>query len=106
MKLLSSKGRGAGRNRATNTETDRATGSATDTGEVGGSVSLVGRLLVPVVALSATLFASPGFAQAEKPDPDAGAVIAQGVCAACHGPDGNSPLPVNPNLAGQHAEYT
>lgn len=27
------------------------------------------------------------------------------VCTACHGPDGNSPLPVNPNLAGQHPEY-
>ena len=26
-------------------------------------------------------------------------------CAACHGTDGNSPIAVNPNLAGQHAEY-
>jgi cytochrome c553 len=30
---------------------------------------------------------------------------AAGVCAACHGADGNSPLPVNPSLAGQHPEY-
>lgn len=27
------------------------------------------------------------------------------VCAACHGVDGNSPLPANPSLAGQHADY-
>ncbi len=26
-------------------------------------------------------------------------------CAACHGPDGNSPIPTNPNLAGQYADY-
>lgn len=28
------------------------------------------------------------------------------VCAACHGPDGNSTTPANPSLAGQHPEYT
>lgn len=28
------------------------------------------------------------------------------VCAACHGVDGNSAIPVNPSLAGQHPEYT
>jgi len=27
------------------------------------------------------------------------------VCAACHGPDGNSVVPTNPKLAQQHAEY-
>jgi cytochrome c553 len=27
------------------------------------------------------------------------------VCAACHGADGNSPNPIWPSLAGQHAEY-
>jgi cytochrome c553 len=26
-------------------------------------------------------------------------------CAACHGPDGNSPSPLFPRLAGQHADY-
>lgn len=31
--------------------------------------------------------------------------IAKTVCAACHGPDGNSAIPANPNLAGQHAAY-
>ena len=27
------------------------------------------------------------------------------VCAACHGADGNSPNPIWPSLAGQHADY-
>ena len=28
------------------------------------------------------------------------------VCAACHGSDGNSPVPMYPKLAGQHESYT
>jgi cytochrome c553 len=31
--------------------------------------------------------------------------IAQTVCAACHGADGNSVITLNPKLAGQHPEY-
>jgi len=58
-----------------------------------------------LLAVSASLVSLPLMAQTAKPDPDAGAVIAQGVCAACHAADGNSALPVNPNLAGQHPEY-
>jgi cytochrome c553 len=27
------------------------------------------------------------------------------VCGACHGPDGNSPSPMFPRLAGQHEDY-
>ena len=27
------------------------------------------------------------------------------VCAACHGADGNSQIPMNPILAGQYADY-
>ena len=27
------------------------------------------------------------------------------VCAACHGPDGNSPVAMNPRIAGQYADY-
>ena len=37
-------------------------------------------------------------------DPDAGKQKAQ-LCAACHGPDGNSTNPAWPSLAGQHPEY-
>jgi cytochrome c553 len=40
-----------------------------------------------------------------KGDPARGQVIVSTVCVACHGADGNSPIPVNPKLAGQHPEY-
>ena len=40
-----------------------------------------------------------------QPDVERGKQIAATVCAACHGPDGNSPAPANPILAGQHAGY-
>jgi len=26
-------------------------------------------------------------------------------CVGCHGPDGNSPAPINPNVAGQKEQY-
>ena len=51
--------------------------------------------------------ASP-LAAAEPPvkaDSAKGQSIANKVCAACHGPDGNSPTPANPKLAGQIPEY-
>ena len=38
-------------------------------------------------------------------DPAKAQPIAGQLCAACHGADGNSPLPMNPSLAGQHPEY-
>lgn len=34
-----------------------------------------------------------------------GKQIASTVCAACHAPDGNSTIPANPILAGQHGGY-
>lgn len=54
---------------------------------------------------TATLFALfvTGQAAAEG-DPQAGQAKSA-VCAACHGPDGNSFNPEWPRLAGQHAEY-
>ncbi len=33
------------------------------------------------------------------------APAASQVCAACHGPAGVSPIPTNPNLAGQYVDY-
>ena len=38
-------------------------------------------------------------------DPNKGKTVAGGVCAGCHGNDGNSIIPTNPILAGQHAAY-
>lgn len=37
-------------------------------------------------------------------DPAAGEAKSA-TCKACHGPDGNSPTPAFPILAGQHADY-
>jgi len=57
------------------------------------------RLIATVVALiSVTSAQAAG-------DPAKAQGIATQVCAACHGIDGNSLLPANPSLAGQHPEY-
>ena len=40
-----------------------------------------------------------------KADSAKGQSIANKVCAACHGADGNSPTPANPKLAAQIPEY-
>ena len=58
--------------------------------------SRVGTLVV--VALSAAM---PAYAQ----DSAAGGKKAAEVCAACHGPDGNSSQGIYPSLAGQTARY-
>ncbi len=42
---------------------------------------------------------------AAKADITKGGAIAQAVCGACHGPDGNATGPTFPKLAGQHAGY-
>lgn len=44
-------------------------------------------------------------APAAAGDADAGKKIATEVCAACHGPDGNSANPQFPIIAGQHKDY-
>ena len=54
--------------------------------------------LVTVAALSVATFATAG-------DIEAGKKKAAEVCAACHGQDGNSPVPDFPKIAGQHADY-
>jgi cytochrome c553 len=40
-----------------------------------------------------------------KPDLAKARKIAETVCVACHGVDGNSPLPANPIIAGQGSAY-
>ena len=44
-------------------------------------------------------------AEPARGDSAKGQSIANKICAACHGADGNSPTPANPNLAGQIPEY-
>lgn len=47
---------------------------------------------------------SPEYAST-KGNAKKGQQIASQVCAGCHNADGNSTIPANPILAGQHAEY-
>jgi cytochrome c553 len=60
-----------------------------------------------LVAACAVIGASTasGEESGAKPDLAKAQQIVNQVCAACHGADGNSPSPANPNLAGQQAEY-
>ena len=53
------------------------------------------------------MYASVAAADATTPkaDLERGKQLATTVCAACHGADGNSTAPANPNLAGQHGGY-
>jgi cytochrome c553 len=62
---------------------------------------------VVLVAACAVIGASTasGEDRATKPDLAKAQQIVTQVCAACHGPDGNSASPANPNLARQQAEY-
>lgn len=55
------------------------------------------------VMLAATFTANA--AETAKADPAKGKAIAETVCVACHGADGNSVAPANPILAGQVPEY-
>lgn len=61
------------------------------------------------VLLTATLLAATASAAdapaAPKVDLAKGAASYGAVCAACHGADGNSTVPSQPSLAGQHPEY-
>lgn len=61
-------------------------------------------------SLLLSLFLAAGAVQAEdkatgQPDLAKAKQTAEQVCGACHGVDGNSQIPANPKLAGQHAEY-
>jgi len=60
-----------------------------------------------IVGFGVILNALSGFAESNVATPaDLGKGQAAAViCAACHGGDGNSAIAVNPNLAGQHAQY-
>jgi cytochrome c553 len=69
--------------------------------------SLLAALSMTALALGSTAgLTSLATAQTPgKPDLARAKQLAEQVCAACHGADGNSPVPTNPNLAGQGAEY-
>jgi len=55
--------------------------------------------------LSAIVLLCGAASLATAADLEAGKKKAAEVCAACHGPDGNSQAADFPRLAGQHADY-
>jgi len=56
--------------------------------------------------LFATSFVTHASEQATaKADPAKGKVVAESICVACHGADGNSMSSANPHLAGQIEQY-
>jgi cytochrome c553 len=65
------------------------------------------RFFAVFAGLIASVYASVAAADADVPkaDLERGRQLASTVCAACHGADGNSTAPANPNLAGQHGGY-
>ena len=62
-----------------------------------GSLAFVASELAISTAFAAEPAAKPDLAKAKQ--------TAEQICAACHGADGNSASPANPNLAGQQAAY-
>ncbi len=76
-------------------------------------MKLLAALIVSTSLLSNFVFANeepakeaaPAAAKVAKPDLTAGAAKFGVTCAACHNADGNSAIPANPKLAGQHPEY-
>lgn len=58
-----------------------------------------------LLAIAATLAALGTAAPAQAEGDAAAGQTKAAVCAACHGPDGNSANPEWPSLAGQHASY-
>lgn len=73
------------------------------------------KLIAPLILAAVSAFAVSAIAQdakheaapakAAKPDLAKGEATFTGMCAACHGADGNSPAPTYPKLAQQHPEY-
>jgi cytochrome c553 len=60
-----------------------------------------------LVAACAVAVARSASAEGPAPKPDLAKAkqIVSSVCVACHGADGNSASPANPNLSGQGADY-
>lgn len=61
--------------------------------------------LIAAALLSACISAAAYGQVAVKGDPAKAQQLVTSVCAACHGADGNSAIPANPSVAGQHPEY-
>lgn len=69
------------------------------------------KLAIAMAAAAGFMAASGVYANEAAPaataiaDPAKAQQIVNTICVGCHAADGNSPLPANPKLAGQHAAY-
>lgn len=63
------------------------------------------RTMALAVLLVAGFTANAAENTTPKADPAKGKVVAETICVACHGVDGNSPLSANPHIAGQVQDY-
>lgn len=65
------------------------------------------RFITALLGLICAVYVPLGYAAeaAAKADPAQAQQIVTKICSACHATDGNSVSPVNPVLAGQHADY-
>lgn len=69
-------------------------------------MKLIASLLIAAALVAPALTAQAAEpAKVAKPDLAKGEASYAGVCAACHGADGNSGSPANPKLAQQHPDY-
>lgn len=66
---------------------------------------MLSSLLSLALGSSVVFAAEPATMSAAKPDLARATQVAENVCAACHGADGNSMITANPKLAAQHPEY-
>jgi cytochrome c553 len=71
----------------------------------GTSLSIAGTAGAATVATEPVKAAAKPAALTYAERLERGKQIASSVCLACHGADGYSPIPANPNLAGMPAEY-
>ncbi len=68
-------------------------------------MKLINRFALLSLALAAASVTQAAEKEVPKADIAKGQATASGVCAGCHGPDGNSPVPTYPKLAGQVPQY-
>lgn len=69
------------------------------------SCSKIGATVLLTLFITGGTFANTPSATNTSADLAKGQASYAAVCAACHGADGNSAIPANPKLAGQHAPY-
>jgi cytochrome c553 len=63
------------------------------------------QVVTTMAAVAGLIAATGACAETAKGDPAKAQQIVNTVCVACHGADGNSLVPANPKLAGQHYDY-